>query len=83
MEPIDQDGTTTGPKQYQLWLTHDQIHLIHHAVMFAESGLNGDGVGLAKAAVIYAELREMEYDNFVDKFNQVHEKARQDGGEGS
>jgi hypothetical protein len=83
MEPISTDGTGIGPKQYQLWLTHDQIHLIHHAVMFAESGLSGDGVGLADAAIIYAELREKEYDAFVNKFNQAHEVARQDSGESS
>jgi len=79
MEPISSDGKVTGPKQYQLWLTHDEIHLIHHAVMFAESGLKGDGVGLAKAAIVYADLSETSLDRFVDKFNQVHEVARKDG----
>jgi len=83
MEPIDNEGKSTGPKQYQLWLTHDEIHLIHHAIVFVTAGLEGDGTGLAKAALVFSSLAEDGYDAFVDKFNQVHEAARQDDGESS
>lgn len=81
LEPIATDGTVTGPKQYQLWLTHEQIHLLHWAITFVESALDREPEGLTKAASVYRSLRETELPNFVDKFNQVHEAARRDDGE--
>lgn len=83
LEPIAADGTVTGPKQYQLWLTHEQIHLLHWAVTFVESAMNRDVEGLTKATTVYRELRETELTAFVDKFNQVHEAARVADGEGT
>lgn len=83
MEPIAADGKVTGPKQYQLWLTHEQIHLVHWAVTFAEAAVEFNHEALAKAAEVYAVLREGELDSFVTKFNQVHEVARVADGETS
>src|SRR6266850_3177280 len=83
LEPIASDGSVTGPKQYQLWLTHEQIHLLHWAVTFVESAMNRDVAGLTKATTVYRELRETELTAFVDKFNQVHEAARVADGEGT
>ena len=79
MQPIGTDGTTTGPKQYQLWLTHGQIHLLHWAIEFVEAALTFDPEGLGKASRVYMDLRDTELEAFVDKFNQVHEVARKDG----
>jgi hypothetical protein len=83
MEPVNKDGEPIGPKHYELWLTHEQIHLVHWAVKFAESAISFDPVGLSEAVEVYNDLRERELETFVTKFNQVHEVARQDDGETS
>lgn len=82
VQKLDSEGNVTGPKLYQLWVTHDEIHLLHWAIMFAEGGLSRDPMAMLKALTVYAEQRE-HLDGFVDKFNQVHEAARVEDGEGS
>lgn len=78
-QKIDLDGKATGPKQYQLWLTHEQIHLVCGAVTFAEGGLARDPMAMLKALEMYDSYRGPVSEDFVTKFNQVHEAARKDG----
>jgi hypothetical protein len=81
LEPIDPEGKTTGSKQYQLWLTHDQIHLVHWAVSIAENLVVQDVAKIIASVQEYEAVRG-DIDEFVNKFNQVHEVARQSDAEG-
>ena len=78
IEPIDKEGKVTGPKQYQLWITHEEIHAVYHAITAVDAMAAGD-VLLAYEAVKQYEAHAPEIVTFVDKFNQVHEAARKDG----
>lgn len=79
------DGTETGAKRYALWLTHDEIHLLHWALKSAESIAQRDPMFISNG-MTYAELRadtvdDEMFDAFVTKFNNVHRQARIDDGE--
>lgn len=84
---IDKDGNEVGAKRYALWLTHDEIHLIHWALMAAEAVKDANSLSEMQGATeAYVGLRtdvvdELKFDNFVTKFDNVHRQARIDDGE--
>lgn len=78
VEPIDADGKATGPKQYQLWITHEEIHALYHAITAVEALQAADVLTAYESVKQYAMYAE-EVETFATKFNQVHEAARVDG----
>jgi hypothetical protein len=84
-----------APKQYRLWLSHDEIHMLHWAVRVAEAALVHDLEDTSESMLMYevqrqgaAELKipptmpEVAFKKFVDKFDKMHSLARADDGEG-
>lgn len=79
MQPIDKTGESTGPKQYQLWLSHDELHLLYWAMTTAIA-LSTRDTSVNEAVELFAQQQE-HYEQFVAKFNAVHELARADDRE--
>ena len=74
-----------GPKQYRLWLSHEEIHLVFWALCVAQA-IDEQQVNKAhEAAMAYSDIRRgvlgKGYEAFQDKFDRVHEQARVDDGE--
>ena len=81
---LDKDGREVGAKRYALWVTHDEIHLLHWALKAAESIAKRQPTFIQngmKYAGLRSDLGEAAFDNFVTKFDNVHQQARIDDGE--
>ena len=74
-----------GPKQYRLWLSHEEIHLVFWALCVAQA-IDEQRVNKAHEAVMqYSDIRRgllgNGYDAFQAKFDKMHEQARVDDGD--
>jgi hypothetical protein len=83
---VDKNGAEiAGTKRYALWVTHDELHLLHWALKTAEAVAKRSPAFIQNGGT-YARLRSEVVDNeafsrFVDKFDNVHQQARIDDGE--
>ena len=91
IQPMDTNGTVTGPKQYQLWLSHEEMHLIYWALdlayisRIADTSNMSNMVAFIKATFgfdkVYEKLTQQGVEAFADRFDTVHKQARADDGE--
>lgn len=74
-------------RRYGLFITHDEIHLLHWALKTAESIARRDPMfisnGMTYAAMRQDTVLDEAFEAFVDKFDNVHRQARIDDGEES
>jgi len=84
---VDKAGAEIGTKRYALWITHDEIHLLHWALKAAEAIKAANSLSeMQENTEAYIGLRddvvdETAFDAFVTKFDNIHRQARIDDGE--
>lgn len=82
---LDKDGREVGAKRYALWVTHDELHVLHWALKTGESIARKDPNfipnGLKYAGIRKEVVGDAAFERFVTKFDNVHQQARIDNGE--